>query len=470
MKESASQALSPVRLLDPFSMAGPRLDRLPICGFHYRVLALIGAGLFVDALDLYLQGAVLAELIRLKVSNPAGNAAFISATFAALTIGSIASGFLADRYGRRPMYQINLLIFGLATVAAAAAPSFKMLLVFRFISGLGLGGEVITAYGTLIEFVSSEQRGRWQGRLAFISNLGLPVAAFLGWALIPRFGWRSQFALIGALALLVWTARRYVPESPRWYESRGRYREADAALNQIEAEVERRTGVKLEPAIPANASDPSSSPIPTLGSLFHGTLLRRTVLAMLLMICMNVTLYAFTAWLPTVLLQGGIALSTSLFMATLVQLGPLPGALLGSWAVDAFGRKISLTFCSILTAAVSATYAFLQGPVALVLVGFSLLALIYSLLAMTYGTYVPELFPTSLRLTGFGIGTAVGRLANVAAPFGIAALLTRFGSAGLYGAIAFVMIVQTAAVMLLGEETAGRSLEDIAKAQASSQG
>jgi putative MFS transporter len=396
-----------------------------------------------------------------RVSSESGNATFLSMTFAGLTLGSLTCGWLADRVGRRRIFQVNLLVFGIATLAGAFSPNFHFLLICRLVSGLGLGGEVITAYGTLMEFIPAHERGRWQGRLAFLSNLGLPVSALMGWVLIPRFGWRSMFAFVGLASLIFWLAARHMPESPRWYESRRRYKEADAVLATIEAEVERRTGSKPSPVLPAAAAGAAKIRPPSITRLFRRPLFRRTILAVILMVCMNVTLYAFTAWFPTILLRSGGAISQVLLFTMLVQLGSLPGALMGTWAADRFGRKVGLILFSGSTALLGASYGYMARPVCLVLGGFTLVALIYSLLAMIYGTYVPELFPTAMRLTGFGMSTAAGRLSNVAAPYGIAMLLTSYGSASVYWAIGCILLVQTAAVTLLGEETGSRSLEQI---------
>jgi putative MFS transporter len=103
--------------------AGARLDRLPASRFHYRMLGLIGGGMFLDAFEIYLQGAVLAALLGIGWSTPAQNANFISVTFAGMVLGAWLAGILGDRYGRRFSYQANLLIFGLASLAGAAAPS-----------------------------------------------------------------------------------------------------------------------------------------------------------------------------------------------------------------------------------------------------------------------------------------------------------------------------------------------------------
>ncbi len=102
--------------------AGARLDRLPISSFHYRIFWLVGAGMFFDGYDLYVAGGVLASAIQTKFSTVPQNLQFLSLTFVGMTLGALITGFVGDKYGRRFTYQINLLIFGLASLAAAACP------------------------------------------------------------------------------------------------------------------------------------------------------------------------------------------------------------------------------------------------------------------------------------------------------------------------------------------------------------
>ena len=133
--------------------AGARLDRLPISSFHYRIFWLVGAGMFFDGYDLYIAGGVLASAIQTKFSTLPQNLQFISLTFVGMTLGALITGFVGDKMGRRFTYQINLLIFGLASLAAAFAQDMNQLIACRFVQGLGLGAEIVVGYSTLTEFV-----------------------------------------------------------------------------------------------------------------------------------------------------------------------------------------------------------------------------------------------------------------------------------------------------------------------------
>src|ERR1700738_645010 len=217
--------------------AGARLDRLPISAFHYRIFGLVGAGMFFDGYDLYVAGGVLAALIQSKFSTLPQNLQFISLTFVGMTIGSLVTGFLGDRFGRRFTYQINLLIFGLASLAAAFAQDMNQLIFCRFVQGLGLGAEIVVGYSTLTEFVPPRSRGRWLSFMAFLVVAGFPVTSLLGYLVIPNFGWRPMFVIAGIGSLFVWYLRKNLPESPRWLESEGRFEEAEALMQAIEKEA-----------------------------------------------------------------------------------------------------------------------------------------------------------------------------------------------------------------------------------------
>src|SRR6202000_2029109 len=183
--------------------AGPRLDRLPISSFYYRIFWLVGAGMFFDGYDLYVAGSVLAATIQTKFSTLPQNLQFVSLTFLGMTIGSLITGFVGDKYGRRFTYQINLLIFGLASLAAAFAPDMPQLIVCRFVQGLGLGAEIVVGYSTMTEFVPPRTRGRWLSMMAFIVVAGFPATSLLGYLIIPSFGWRPMFVIAGVGLLVV---------------------------------------------------------------------------------------------------------------------------------------------------------------------------------------------------------------------------------------------------------------------------
>src|SRR5215470_14347577 len=248
--------------------AGARLDRLPISSFHHRIFWLVGAGMFFDGYDLYVAGSVLAATVSSQFSTLAQNLQFISLTFVGMTVGAFVTGFLGDWFGRRFTYQVNLLIFGLASLAAASAQNMEQLIACRFVQGLGLGAEIVVGYSTLTEFVPPRTRGRWLSFMSFLVVTGLPVTALLGYLIISPWGWRPMFVIAGVGALIVWWLRKNLPESPRWLEAQGRHAEAEAIMTAIE----KRTTVPLPAVVPA-----APAPRADLAALARPPLLLRMI-------------------------------------------------------------------------------------------------------------------------------------------------------------------------------------------------
>src|SRR5213082_373595 len=259
--------------------AGARLDRLPISSFHYRIFGLVGAGMFFDGYDLYVAGGVLASAIQTKFTTAAQNLQFISL------------GFVGDKMGRRFTYQVNLLIFGLASLAAAFAQDMNQLIACRFVQGLGLGAEIVVGYSTLPEFVPPKTRGRWLSMMAFLVVAGFPVTAALGYLIIPAWGWRPMFVIAGLGSLVVWYLRKNLPESPRWLESQGRTDEAEALMRLIEKEA---TGDKPIPAVVV----PAPVPLVAMSDLFKPPLLQRLFVGCWVLITINTLIFGFVLFLP----------------------------------------------------------------------------------------------------------------------------------------------------------------------------
>jgi putative MFS transporter len=435
--------------------AGGRLDRLPIGPFHYRIMGLIGIGMFFDGFDIYVAGTVLASTLKSGFSTLPQNAIFVSVTFIGMMIGSFLTGFLGDRFGRRFTYQANLLIFGLASLAAAFAPNMGVLIALRFIIGIGLGAENVVGYSTMTEFVPAASRGRWLGLMAVFVVTGLPIASLVGYLVVPAFGWRVMFIIGGLGGLLVWYLRKNLPESPRWLESVGRGAEADLVLRGIEA-VAARSGPLPEPAPPAPPVVPAN-----LGSLFRAPLLGRIVLGCICLIVINTLLYGFVTWLPTFFVKQGLSIATSFGYSLLMGLGAPIGSAIGALTADRWGRKPTIIGASAVAVVLGLIYPSITDPVLLPVVGFALTVPIYVLVALLFGIYIPELFPTEVRLRASGICNTFGRGATIVTPFIVVSLFTDGGVSAVMSLMVALLVVQIVAVFLLGIEPAHRRLEDL---------
>jgi putative MFS transporter len=441
--------------------AGARLDRLPMSGFHRRILWLIGIGMFFDGFDIYVASTVLGAALHSGFATLAQNALFVSATFVGMTIGSLGTGFLGDHHGRRFTYQVNLMIFGLASLAAALAPNMAFLIACRFVMGIGLGAENVVGYSTLTEFVPPQARGRQQGIMTVFVVMGLPVSALVGLLLVPVLTWRVMFVLGGLGAIAVWYVRKQLPESPRWLAATGRDQEAEALLRSIEAEVEAERGPL--PAVPAPLGAPRSR---SLDALFAPPMLSRLVIGCLILIVINTLIYGFITWLPTFFVSQGMTIAKSFSFALVMSLGAPVGSAIGAMTADRWGRKPVIVVASAIAIAVGAIYPFVASPALLMISGVALVIPIYVLVALLFGIYVPELFPTEIRLRASGICNTLGRGATIGTPFLVVLLFEHHGVTGVLAFMISLLVLQIVAVAGWGIETRGRTLEDVAAADA----
>jgi putative MFS transporter len=437
--------------------AGARLDRLPISSFHYRIFWLVGAGMFFDGYDLYVAGGVLASAIQTKFSTLPQNLQFLSLTFVGMTLGALITGFVGDKYGRRFTYQINLLIFGLASLAAAFAQDMPQLIVCRFVQGLGLGAEIVVGYSTLTEFVPPKTRGRWLSFMAFLVVAGFPVTALLSYLIIPSFGWRPMFIIAGIGSLIVWYLRKNLPESPRWLESQGRTAEAEALMQSIEKESS--GGAPLPAPV-------ITAPVPqlTASAMFRPPILQRMIVGSWVLITINTLIFGFVIFLPQFFLRQGLTITNSLRYTLVLSAASLIGCALGAWSSDAIGRRWSIIGASVVTIVTGWVYARFNAasdPTIVLSVGFILIVAIYVQTAILFGVYTPELFPTEIRLRANGICNTLGRAATVVSPFIVGSLMASYKLPGVIWLMIILLMVQIVAVYFWGVEPAKRSLETL---------
>jgi MFS transporter, putative metabolite:H+ symporter len=428
-----------------------RLDRLPVTRLHRSVFNLIGVGMFFEGFDIYIAASVLGATYKTGFSTLQQNGLFISTTFVGMTLGALLTGFLGDRYGRRFTYQLNLIVFGAASLASAVAPNMTALILLRFLMGLGLGAEVVVGYSMMAEFFPAGIRGRWSGMMCTLVTAGLPVSAFLAWSLVPTFGWRVMF-LLGAIGSVVaWFLRRKLPESPRWLVVMGRDAEADALVSRFEREagLDSTSNLPLAPEaiVPHAASD-----------LFRRPFLASLIVGCVSLMAANSLIQGFVVWLPTFLVSQGDSIARSTGFALLMAFGGPVGSALGALAADYLGRKPAIVSASCLAVVLSFVFALSAASPVMPIIGFFLTIPIYLLVAVLFAIYVPELFPTALRLRGVGICNAAGRSASIIVPLLIGPLFTELGIAGVLAAMSGALLAMCVVVVALGTETRAQRL------------
>lgn len=211
-----------------------RIQRLPIGKFHYTLLWVIGLGWMFDAMDTGLISFILAKMAEDWHMSPTEKGWVVSIGFVGMAIGAVCSGGLADRIGRKTVFAATLVIYSLATAACAFAPNLTWLLVFRFIVGLGLGGQLPVAVTLVSEYIPAQVRGRFIVLLESFWGLGWLCAALVAYFVIPKFDWHMAFLIGGIPALYAIVIWFKVPESIPYLINRGRIVEAHALVQQIE--------------------------------------------------------------------------------------------------------------------------------------------------------------------------------------------------------------------------------------------
>jgi putative MFS transporter len=331
-----------------------------------------------------------------------------------------------------------------------------MLILLRFVMGAGLGAENVVGYATMTEFVPPQARGKWLGLISVFVVAGLPVTALLGTLIIPRFGWRAMFALGGLGALVVWHLRKKLPESPRWLESIGRTEDADAILRAIEEEVSLQQG-SLKPPSTASIATQSRD----LGSLLSPMLFPRMLVGATTLIVVNTLIFGFVTWLPTFFVQSGRSIASSLGNSLVISLGAPLGSAIGALTADSWGRKPTILGASLLTIVIGGIYPFVSDPGILLLVGFVLMIPIYMLVTVLFAVYIPELFPTEVRMRASGICNTFGRGATILTPFVVVALFRSYQVGGVLAFLIALLIVQIIVVARFGVEPKKRRLEEL---------
>ncbi|GAB2451153.1 putative MFS transporter [Conyzicola lurida] len=432
-----------------------RLDKLPWTRRHSRLLGGSGIGWALDAMDVGLISFVIAQLAVVWKAD-AGSLGFVaSAGFLGMAIGASLGGLLADKLGRRQVFALTLLIYGVFTGLSAFSLSVGMLIALRFLVGLGLGAELPVASTLMSEFAPARIRGRIIVILESFWAVGWTAAALIGYFVIPTSdnGWRWALALGAVPAVWAIVVRLRLPESVRFLEAKGRHTEAE----KIVRDFEDAAGVTAPPAT-TDAPEPAVSSDRPIATLFGARLRRRTISLWLVWFCVNFAYYGAFIWLPTLLVAQGFSLVRSFEYTLIITLAQLPGYAVSAWLVEKWGRRVTLAVF-LAGSAVSAGFFGTADDVATILVFGALLSFFNlgawgALYAVT-----PELYPTRVRGTGAGWAAGFGRLASIIAPLCVPLLLAAGGVALPFGVFAAVFAVAAIAALTL-PDLRGVALED----------
>ena len=424
INEAASASHRPTRKI--LGLEWPR-DVTPA---ERRSLTAGGLGWMLDAFDVSLYSLVLAHLMRDFGMSQAAGGLLNSLTLVASAIGGFLFGLIADRVGRTRSLIASILIYSLASGACGLSDTVVQLAIFRFILGLGMGGEWTTGAALIAETWPAEHRGKALGLMQSTYAVGEMIAAGVVGLMLPRFGWRPVF-FVGILPALVaiWIQRR-VPEPEIW-----------------------------KARVKASAWTVGES----LRLLWRKDLRRNGILATAMNSCCMFGYWGLFTWIPVYLslpiAQGGRGLNLLKTTTWLIVMGAGKwlGYTLFGFSADAFGRRKSYAAYLLIAAALVPIYGLSRSPMWLLILG-PLVAFFGTGFFSGFGALTAELFPTEVRATAMGTCYNIGRGFSAAAPLTIGLLAHRFGLGKSFFILAAAFLVGALLALAL-PETKGKQLD-----------
>ena len=482
-----------------------RLDALKFGSWHRRLLLGSGVGWALDAMDVGLISYVMAALAsEWQLDN--GQLGWIgSIGFVGMMLGASLGGLAADRFGRRNVFALTLLVYGLATGMAASpgaavgvivfdnaqaeaaaregrkcvlvrretnpddlpgmaafSTGVAMLLALRFVVGLGLGAELPVASTLVSEYAPTSIRGRMVVWLESFWALGWILAALIGYFVVPHTfgawpGWRWAL-LIGVVpTLYALVVRHGLPESVRFLESIGKTRAAEEAVRRFELGSGVTPTTSLDVAVehtPVTVVEEAEGP---RHHLLDDTHRRSTIGLWLVWFFVNLSYYGAFTWMPTLLFLQGHDLVKSFGYTLVITLAQVPGYAAAAWLIEVWGRRPTLA-SFLLGSGVSALFFGMQNSSAGIMIFGALLS--FFNLGAWGALYAigPEIYPTALRGTGTGAASAVGRIAAIIAPLLVPVLLGG-GTALVFAVFAVSFVIAAASALLLPERRRQQMVE-----------
>ncbi|MFN8049592.1 MAG: MFS transporter [Ancrocorticia sp.] len=434
-----------------------RLDKLPFTKKHRKILFGAGLGWAFDAMDVGLITYIIAVLTQQWGLTPTQQSLIVSAGFVGMTLGAILGGGLADRVGRRTVFTMTLIIYGVATGASAFVGGVLPLIILRILVGLGLGAELPIASTLVAEVSPKRLRGSITVWLEAFWALGWTLAALVGYFVVPLGdnGWRWAFA-IGALpAFYAIIVRWGLPESVRFLLRKGRVDEAATVVESLEEsagpEWRRTQGAGSGAMVHSGSSqvaDATTDEVtgkPSLTTLFSTDFRKRTFGIWTVWFMVNFAYYGAFIWIPSILHASGHSLVKSFGFTLIITLAQLPGYAAASYFIEKWGRRPTLTTFLIGSAVAAIGFGLADSSTSIIAAGcllsFFNLGAWGALYAIT-----PEVYPTFVRGTGAGWAAGFGRIASIVAPFAVTALLAVGGVEGGNKPLLFVVLASAFAI------------------------
>ncbi|KUO78277.1 MAG: arabinose ABC transporter permease [Desulfosporosinus sp. BRH_c37] len=439
-----------------------RIERLPKSKYHVYLTMLLTGAWFVESIDLGGLGYILPTVGKYFNLTKSMMGLVASTALVGMFLGSVCTGSLSDKYGRKKMLMGSMAFWGIAGALSGMAWSFESLLFFRFLLGVGIGAQIPVGLAWLSELVQSRYRGKYISIYQCTLPLGIAVAGLLTYLFLPKYGWQGVLfveALPAFWLLVIW---KFVPESARWLESVGRYEDADRVVKEMEERVQKSIQRDLPPievvapAIGVIAKNDSKKDSKRgFSELLTRQYAIRLIMSAVLMFTAMLAYYGLTMWLSTLLMAKGFSLTKSIVFVSLISLGGMPSFLLVPFLVEKIGRKWSVFVSMVLMAIFAYAYGSSTAVIYVIILGL-IFQLFQVSMTTVLGIYVPELWPTHTRVTGTGVVYGVGRVGAIVGPLAMGFIMQGYGPMEVFMFSSVVLLVGAFVVMILGPETKGK--------------
>jgi MFS transporter, putative metabolite:H+ symporter len=438
-----------------------RLERLPVTPRLLLIRVIVGIATFFDGYTVLAIAFAMPSLVSEWKLTPTEVGLILSAGYVGQLFGAVIFGSLAEKYGRLKILFITIMLFVSMDVACLFAWSGVSMIAFRFLQGVGTGGEVPVASAYINEFIGAEKRGRFFLLYEVIFPVGLMFAGIAGYFLVPIYGWKAMFVVGLIPSVITIPLRWFMPESPRWLASKGRMEEADAVVKLLEDSATRRGVVLAKPVV--RPIDPRATARSDWRELFKGIYLKRTLTIWGLWVCAYMINNGLITWLPTLYTQVfHLPLQTSLGYGWITSAVGVIASIVCALLIDKVGRKrwYVTAFLLAIVPLLTLTWLGATSAVEVLILATAAYAILQTITFSLY-LYSAELYPTRLRCLGTGLGSAWLRAGSAIGPVMVGIIVGDLGIRYVFAAFAAVTLVGGLVTLLFAIETKGRVLEEL---------
>jgi len=439
------------------------LDLLPMTRTRYKAVLIAGTSWLFDYMNLMSISLTLTVLITLFALNTQKITIILDSEYIGMLIGNIILGRIADYAGRRNALMITMGLLAIGAFGSALSYNYVSLAVTRFIGGLGIGSDIVLASIYISEFVKPRDRGKYVSFGAALGAVGYMIVAGIAFFVIPIYGFRPVFVIVGIAATIGILLRFIMPESPRWLAEHGQKEKANNILKTIEKEAyAKNKGIpKREEAMSLSLPEKKRSFGESVILLLSPKYRRRTSVLWVDWFIYIFAFYAFESWIPVFLITVfHVTLVKTLLYSFIIYTANVPGYLSGGFLADKIGRKLTTIVGFLLVILFGLIFGYSHGNVIPLLVGAVGVAFFLEVLGSTLNIYAAELYPTSTRGVGAGVAQSWARFGAVlSAPFVM--FLALGGVTSVVTGLAILIFVAVVVTAILGEESKGQVLETL---------